>query len=320
MQGTNGEWGSPQGGQNEEIGQNSQTFVRNSYQFCKIFTLPQYSQNFIHMKFIQNLYEIRTTFVRNPDKFHVNFVKFATNQSNHTSKHTLRSHWHVIVHASAFEHLGNHHEGTLFARCHSVVSCPGKAMPVMAKWISDSTSALSALQTSSWCKKLVEEEHALLTDLDDGEVRGRGRPGEEGGVEGAGGGAGRDRLGGVGEEGLGCISPQRPHRPNRPLPHPQHLVHAGEVPAGQTPGNVQSLLRGAAVQVPGVGRVVLLRAVGDPQVKKSPLQPILGVREGRQPTPMMLRTKGSPYSKGTQKSTGGWWLLATISSMSTLCT
>ena len=47
-----------------------------------------------------------------------------------------------------------------------------------------------------------EEQHALLADLDDGEVGGRGRPGEEGGVEGAGGGAGRDQLGGVGDRDI----------------------------------------------------------------------------------------------------------------------
>ena len=127
-----------------------------------------------------------------------------------------------------------------------------------------------------------EEQHALGADVDDGEVGGRGRPGDEGGVEGAGGGACRERLGGVGEEGLGSLPLSQPHPPNRPLPHPQHLVHAGEVPAGQIPSNVQGLLWGGGVQVCGVGLVVFVSGVGGPQVKKSPLQPILGVGEGRQ--------------------------------------
>ena len=127
-----------------------------------------------------------------------------------------------------------------------------------------------------------EEQHALGADLDDGEVGGRGRPGDEGGVEGAGGGACRERLGGVGEEGLGILPLPQPHPPNRPFPHPQHLVHAGEVPAGQIPSNVQGLLGGGGVQVCGVGLVVFVSGVGGPQVKKSPLHPILGVGEGRQ--------------------------------------
>ena len=85
-----------------------------------------------------------------------------------------------------------------------------------------------------------EEEHALLGNLDDTEVGARGRAGQEGGVEGAGGGDGPDRLGGVGEESLGNTHLPQPHPPNRPLPHPQHLVHAGEVPAEQTPATARA--------------------------------------------------------------------------------
>ena len=82
-----------------------------------------------------------------------------------------------------------------------------------------------------------KEEHALLGDLHDGEIGARGGAGEEGGVEGADGGAGQDRLGGVSEEGLGSNPLPQPHPPNHSLPHPQHLVHAGEIPAGQIPSN-----------------------------------------------------------------------------------
>ena len=136
----------------------------------------------------------------------------------------------MIDHALAFEHLGNHQAGAVFARCHSVVGRPGGTTPDMAKWISDSASTVSPLQASTWCT-LPTKKSMHCSPLDDGEVGGRGRPGEEGGVEGAGGGADRDRLGGVCEEGLGSTPLPLPHPPNRPLPHPQHLVHAAEVPA-----------------------------------------------------------------------------------------
>ena len=197
------------------------------------------------------------------------FVQFSTKQSKHTSKHTLQSHGHVIAHAPDFAHLGDRHAGAVFARCHSVVGRSGGAMPVMAKWFSDSPSALSPLQTSIWCTLPTKKSMHCSPD-DDGEVGGRGRPGEEGGVERAGGGAGRERLGGVGEEGLGSIPLPQPHPPARPLPRPQHLVHAGEVPAGPIPSNVQGLLGGGGVQLCGVGLVVFVCAVGGPQVKKSP--------------------------------------------------
>ena len=81
----------------------------------------------------------------------MNFVQFANIQSKQTSKHTLQSQGHVIAHAPAFEHLGDSHAGAVFARCHSVVGLPGGATPDMAKWIPDSASTLSPLQTSSWC-------------------------------------------------------------------------------------------------------------------------------------------------------------------------
>ena len=48
--------------QKEQIGQNSQKFVRNSYEFRTNFTFPEYSHKFIHVKFVRNLYEFRTNF------------------------------------------------------------------------------------------------------------------------------------------------------------------------------------------------------------------------------------------------------------------
>ena len=113
---------------------------RNSYEIRANFKFPEYSHKFIHVKFVRISYE-----------FHVNFVQFANKQSPHTSKHTLHSHGHVMDHAPVFAHLGDRHAGAVFARCHSVVGRSGGAMPVVAKWISNSASALSPLHTSSWC-------------------------------------------------------------------------------------------------------------------------------------------------------------------------
>ena len=99
----------------------------------------------------RNSYEIRTKLTRISYEFHVNFVEFANKQSKHTSKHTLNSHGQVMLHAPVFAHLGDRHAGTVFTRCHSVVGRTGGAMPALAKWISDSASTLSTLQTSRWC-------------------------------------------------------------------------------------------------------------------------------------------------------------------------
>ena len=109
----------------------------NSYEFRTNLTMPQYSHTFIRVKFVRISYEL-----------HMNFVQFANKKSKHTSKHTLQSHGHVIDHAPTFEHLGDRHAGAVLTRCHSVVGRTGGATPDMAKWISDSASTLSPLQTS----------------------------------------------------------------------------------------------------------------------------------------------------------------------------
>ena len=100
--------------QKEQIGRNSQKFVRNSYEFRTNFTSRENSHKLIHVKFVRNLYQI-----------HVNFVQFANTQSKHTSKHTLQSHGQVMLHAPVLAHLGDRHAGTVFTRCHSVVGRPG---------------------------------------------------------------------------------------------------------------------------------------------------------------------------------------------------
>ena len=192
--------------------------------------------------------------VRISHEFQKIFVQFANTQSKHTSKHPLHAHGQVNLHAPVFAHLGNRHAGTVFTRCQSVVGRTRGAMPVMAKWISDSASTLSPLQTSSWCTLPTKNSmHCSPTSMT--ALRG----------------ACWDRLGGVREEGLGSLPLPQPHPPNRPLPNPQHLVHAGAVPAGQIPSYVQGLFGGDGVQVCGVGLVLFVSGVGGPQVKNSPL-------------------------------------------------
>ena len=78
---------------------------RNSYDIRTKFIFPEYSHKFIHVKFVRISYE-----------FHLNFVQFANKQRKHTSKHTLHSHGHVMLHAPVFAHLGDRHAGAGFAR------------------------------------------------------------------------------------------------------------------------------------------------------------------------------------------------------------
>ena len=108
-------------------------------------------------------------------------------------------------------------------------------------------------------------------------------------MEGAGGGAAGTDSGGVGEEGLGSIPLPQPHPPNRPLPHPQHLVHAGEVPVGQIPSNVQGLLGGG--WRPGVWCWAGGVCVGGRESKSEKEPPA-----------------AHPWSRGGQATHGGgWW-------------
>ena len=85
-------------------------------------------------------------------------------------------------------------------------------------------------------------------------------------MERAGGGAGRNRLKGVGEEGLGNNT----------------WSTLGKSQLDKSPATAKAP-RGGGVQVRGVGLVVAVPGVKIPQVIRSPVQPILGVGEGGQP-------------------------------------
>ena len=177
---------------------------RNSYEIRTNFTMPQYSHTFIH----------------------VNFVQFASEESKHTSKQTLQSHGHVIDHGPAYEHLGDRHAGAVLTRCHSVVGRTGGATPDMAKWISDSQSTLSPLQISMWCTLPTKKSvHCSATSMTARSELGAERERKVGWKGQVGGPAGT-ALGASAKRAWAAPLPQ-PHPPNCPLPHTQHLVHAG---------------------------------------------------------------------------------------------
>ena len=145
-----------------------------------------------------------------------------------------------------------------------------------------------------------EEEDALLGDLHDGEIGARGGAGEEGGVEGTGGGAGRDRLGGVGEEGLGMQHLPRTTPPSQPPPSPPTTPS----PRWGSPSWTNPQQRPGPLGGGGGSRCVVLdwwwrcRGSGVHKLKRAPCSPSL--ESGR---------AGNPW----------WQLVATISSMSPLC-
>ena len=182
-------------------------FIRISYEFhnASIFT-------HIHSR------EIRTKFVRISYEFHVNFVEFAHKQSKHTSKHTLQSHGHVMDHAPAFEHLGDRHAGAVFARCHSVVGRNRGSNARHGEVDLRLRIDVVPLADLDLVHAPHEEEHALLADLDDGQVGGWGRPGEEGGVEGGGVGPAGTASGGSAKRARAAPPSHNPSLPTAPFP------------------------------------------------------------------------------------------------------
>ena len=242
------------------------------------------------MKFVQNLYE-----------FHVNFVQFGNKESKHTSKHTLQSHGHVIDHSPAFIRPGDRHAGAVLSRCHSVVRLTGGATPDMAKWISDSASTLSALRipirctlptkTSMLCSAISMTARSELMAERESKVGWKGHVGGPVGTP-----RGRQRRG----------SGEHPsHNPTfQTTPFPTHNTWStlGKSQVDNLPATARVSWAGGgggAVHVRGVGLVVAVPGVGGPQVKKkAPCSPSFESGRARNP----------------------WWrLVATISSMSPLC-
>ena len=227
--------------------------------------------------------EICTKLVRISYAFNVNFVHFGNKESKQTSKHTLPSHGHVIDHALPFEHLGNCHAGAAFARCHSVLGCTGGATPEMAKWISDSASTLSPLQTSSWCtlptkKSMHFSPTSMTARLEAGADReGKvGWKGQVGGPAGTASGASAKRV-------WATPPSHNPTLPTAAFPNHNTWFTLGKSWLDKSPETSRAFIWGGGVQVSGVRLVVVVLGIGGPQVKKSTLQPILGVKGGGQP-------------------------------------
>ena len=263
-------------------------FVKFSYQFHNASIFTQ-----VHSR------EIRTKFVPISYEFHANFIQFADEQSKHTSKHTLQSHGHVIDHAPAFQHLSDRHAGALLTTCQSVVGRTGGATPDMAKWMSHSASTLSPLQTSIWftlsTKKSLHCSETSMTARSEAGAdweRKVGWKGQVGGPAGTASGASAKRA-------WAAPPSHNPTLPTAPFPTHKTWSVLGKSPLNKSPATARASW-GGGVQVRGVGLVVAVPGIGGPRVKKSPLQPILGVEGGG---------GGNPW----------WRLVATINSMSPLC-
>ena len=252
--------------QKEQIGRNSQKFVRNSYEFRTNFTFPEYSHKFIHVNFVRISYE-----------FHVNFVQFANTQSKHTSKHTLHSRGQVMLHAPVFAHLGDRHAGTVFTRCHSVVGRPGGAMPDMAKWISDSASTLSPLQTSSWCTLPTKNSmHCSPTSMTAKSEAGADREMKVG-WKGQVGGPARTVWGGGGlaKRAWAASPSHNPTLPTAPFPTHNTWSTLGQYQLDKSPATSRASLGGGASKCVVLAWWCLCRASGVHKLKRAPCSPSL---------------------------------------------
>ena len=230
--------------QKEQIGRNSKKFVRNSYEFHTNFTFPEYSHKFIHVKFVRNSYEIGTNFVRISYEFHVNFVQFANTQSKHTSRHTLHSHGQVMLHAPVFAHFGDRHTGTVFTRCHSVVCRPGGGNAGHGEVDLRLRIDIVPLAGLQLVHAAHEEQHALLADLDDGEV-GAGADREmKVGWKGQVGGPAGTVWGGSAKRAWAASPSHNPTLPTAPFPTHNTWSTLGQSQLDKSLANVQGLLGG----------------------------------------------------------------------------
>ena len=250
-------------------------FVRNSHEFRTNFTFSEYSHKFIHVKFVRNSYEIRTPFVRISHEFHVNFVQFANKQSQHTSKHTLHSHGQVMLHAPVFAHLGDRHAGTVFTRCRSVVGRTGGAMPVMAKWISDSALTLSPLKTSSSCTLPTKNSmHCSPTSMTARSEAGPDREMKVGWKGQVGGPAGTV-WGGLAKRAW-AASPSHKHTlPTAPFPTHNTWSTLGQSQLDKSPATSRASLGGVASKCVVLAWWCLCQGFGVHKLKRSPCSPSL---------------------------------------------
>ena len=216
---------------------------RKSYDFRTNFTFPEYSHKFIHVKFVRNLYEIRTRFVRISREFRP--ICQYTKQT-HKQAHLALA-WAGDAPCPGLRALGR---PPRWARVNQV---PQRGRPTRGGNAGhgevDPRLRIDIVPVADL--QLVhaahEEQRALLADLEDGEVGGRGRPGDEGGVEGAGGGACRDRLGGGSAKMAWAASPSHnPTLPTVPFPTQNTSSTLGQFQLHKSPATSRASLGGVA--------------------------------------------------------------------------
>ena len=131
-----------------------------------------------------------------------------------------------------------------------------------------------------------------------GEVGGRGRPGDEGGVEGAGGGPCRDRLGGSAKRAWAASPSHNPTLPTASFPTHNTWSTLGNSQLDKSPATSRASLGGVASKCVVLAWWCFCRGSGVQKLKRAPCSPSL--ESGR---------AGNPW----------WRLVATISSMSPRC-
>ena len=120
-----------------------------------------------------------------------------------------------------------------------------------------------------------EEQHALGADLNDGEVGGRGRPGDEGGVEGAGGGACRERLGGSAKRAWAASPSHNPTLPTAPFPTHNTWSTLGRSQLDKSPATSRASLGGMASKCVVLAWWCLCPGSGVHKLKRAPCNPSL---------------------------------------------
>ena len=168
-----------------------------------------------------------------------------------------------------------------------MVGRPRGAAPDMARWMSDSAWTVSPLQISIWCT-FPTKKRVLCSTLSM-------TMGSELGAEWESKVGWKGQVGGLAETASGASAKgawEAPPSHNSSLPTSHFPTHntwstLGQSQLDKSPATAGS--SGGGVQERGVGLLVAMLGFGGPQVKKSPLQPILGVGEGRHP---MLAASG----------------------------
>ena len=120
-----------------------------------------------------------------------------------------------------------------------------------------------------------EEQHALGADLDDGEVGGRGRPGDEGGVEGAGGGACHGVWGGPEKRAWAASASHNPTLRTAPFPTHNNPSTLGRSQLDKSTATSRASLGGVASKCVVLAWWCLCQGSGVHKLKRAPCSPSL---------------------------------------------